>query len=117
MKILVALFLIAIISCGPSSQQKALSDTLLAINSARDGFETWDLDHEALIVKSAPSKEDAEKNLLMYHDHRQMVVDAFSVAYQALAIAALKPSDATMADAETKLKALLLTLEDLRKEL
>ena len=75
--------------CGASARDKALSSTLVAVNSARDSFTTWDLAHQDEILAGSTSMEDSGKKLDVYRAARKVVEHAFEVAYRALALAAI----------------------------
>lgn len=100
-RILIGLMLIQLIGgCGPSTRDKAMSTTLLAVNSARDGFIEWDRHHQNALADSATSIEDGMAKLEAYRAKREVVLSAFEVAYRALAVVAIhkKASVATVVD-------------------
>lgn len=87
---LIALALVlAVAGCGPSARDRALSTTLLAVNSARDGFIVWDRQHQNTIIDAATSAEDGEATLGAYRERRTGVMQAFEIAYRALAVGAI----------------------------
>ena len=94
---LVALFALASLStsagCGPSAREKTLSTTLLGVNGARDGFLAWEDKHENAIIDACNlptcTLEQGEAKLAAYRAKAVVVVEAFEVAYRAIALAAL----------------------------
>ena len=72
---------------GPDAKQKALQVSLTALNTARDGFTTWDEHHQKQIVAKAGTYEVGKKALVDYRNRRHKVVQSFVVAYSALAAA------------------------------
>src|SRR3990167_4760740 len=87
----VLVFLLA--ACGPSIREKALATTFAGLNAARDGFLTWDKEHQETIVRDTYAaggpRADATRKLADYRRQAAKVDHAFVVAYSALAAAAL----------------------------
>jgi len=86
-------------ACGGDSKQKALKTSLSALNAARDGFIAWDKNHQDKIVAGATSLDDGKVKLDRYRKTREPVLQGFTVAYSALAAAALSPSVAMILEA------------------
>lgn len=103
--ILVPIVLLALTACpGPDARQKALQTSLVALNAARDGFLSWDGNHQQQIVREATSLENGQAALSEYRTRRESVVQGFTVAYSALAAAALEKSAAMILEAATAAK-------------
>ena len=94
---ILAVFSLLILAGCPDVHQKVLRGTLNGLNTARDGFVTWDMGHQTDLVEKAVTFEDGQNKLRTYRQDREKVVFAFEVAYKALAVAALDPSTATVA--------------------
>lgn len=94
---ILAVFSLLLLAGCPDVHQKVLRGTLTGLNTARDGFVTWDMSHQSDLVEEATTLEDGQNKLRAYRQDREKVVYAFEVAYKALAIAALDPSAATVA--------------------
>ncbi len=103
---------IVLCSCGASVRGKAIDGGLLALNTARETFTTFDALHQQSIVDKATSLEDGKAQLASYRAQRVAVVEAFEVAYRALAVAALLNDDHSIADFE---KAAKLVTEAINK--
>jgi hypothetical protein len=87
----IAIFMIIMAACGGSVTQRtsqALGTALGATNAARDQFSAWDKQHQLDIVDRATTREQAEAELAAYRAKRQKIVQAFTVAYGAIASAA-----------------------------
>ncbi|UCC72057.1 MAG: hypothetical protein JSV86_17065 [Gemmatimonadota bacterium] len=89
---LVIFVALAATSCGPTAKEKALKYSLTGLNAARDGFVVWDEAHQKKIVEDATSLEEGKAALAAYRFKRERVLQSFTVAYSALAVAALDPS-------------------------
>lgn len=98
-----------IAGCGANQRTKTLQATVLAVNTARDGFEIWDLAHQRKLLESSTSREDFQAKLAVYHDERMKVISAFELAYHALASAAAQ-SDHPSLRAAVDQSAALFTL-------
>jgi|HubBroStandDraft_6_1064221.scaffolds.fasta_scaffold238091_2 hypothetical protein len=75
-------------ACSPSSQQKAISTTLTAVNAASAAFVTFDSQHQQDIVSQATSKEAGQAALASYRAEQTKVATLFAGAYRAIAAAA-----------------------------
>ena len=108
---ILALALVA--SCGASARQKAIRDTFVGVNVARASFVAWDANHQNVIIDSCVSdgNEEAEcqRRLTVYRADRGAVVEAFTLAYRALAAASL--------DSHTPLPVVLGVVADLGAEI
>jgi hypothetical protein len=93
-------------ACSRNQRVDTIHTTLIAVNSARDGFTAWDRQHQQALVAAAATREAAEQSVASYQDNRRPVVDGFEVTYRALAVAA------TQTD-EISLSAALSTANDL----
>lgn len=82
-------------ACGGNQRQKALATALAGVDGARDGFVQWDDAHQKEVVLLATSYEDGLNALADYREQREAIVDAFELAYQALAAAALSEEGTT----------------------
>lgn len=79
-------------ACGGSvadRTNKALGTAIVATNAARDQFTEWDKQHQLDIVDRATTREQATGGLKAYRQKRQKVIQAFTVAYTAMASAAV----------------------------
>lgn len=75
-------------ACSPSSQQKAISDTMTALNAASAAFVAFDASHQQSIVAQASSKAAGEAALASYRADQLKVQTALTVGYRAVATAA-----------------------------
>ena len=80
---------VSLTACGANAHTKALQTSLVSIDAARDGFVKWDEHHQASIVEKATSAEEGAAALKSYRAQRAAVIEGFTVAYSALAAAAL----------------------------
>lgn len=88
--------MISSISCTKNERIETLHASLIAVNSARDGFVAWDLPHQQAIVEAATSHEQGAAALAAYQAKRKPVVDGFEVAYRAIALAATQTDDLSL---------------------
>lgn len=79
--------------CGASARERTLNATLVTVNAARDGFIEHDRVTQLALVDAAPTREAAVAELAAYRKKREPVVEAFTAAYRALAIAAVLEDD------------------------
>ncbi len=109
-------FLTAAVSataCGPNARQTALKTSLTALNAARDGFVQWDKQKQTKIVADAKTLEDGKKALADYRSKRAPVIEGFTVAYSALALAALDDNMARLTEAINTAAALYKLIKSL----
>lgn len=90
-----------LMACSKNQRVDTIHTTLLAVNSARDGFTAWDAQHQQALVAAATTREAAEQTVASYHDSRRPVVDGFEVAYRALAVAATQTDELSLSAALT----------------
>lgn len=76
------------LGCSAAQREKTIKATLVAVNEARDQFVAIDKAAQQTIVVLAPSYERGYAALLVYRKKREVVVEAFAVAYRAIAMAA-----------------------------
>jgi hypothetical protein len=92
------LLISAIILCS-GCPNKSLQVGLASLNAARDGFVAYDAKHQSDIVDAAKSLEEGKASLAEYRTKREPLIQAFAVAYSALAAAALDDTEARLAEA------------------
>lgn len=73
---------------GPNKRTRVLQHTVAAVNAARDGFLAWDRQHQLAILDKANSREEAIAKREEYLVKWRVVMESFTVAYQALIVAA-----------------------------
>lgn len=83
-----ALVILLAACCGPTAKQRALNTALAGMNAAMDGFLAWDEAHQQAIVDGQGDPEEKEQRIADYRAKREKVVQAFVLAYSALAAAA-----------------------------
>jgi hypothetical protein len=100
-----------LLGCSADQHQKALRTSLTALNAAADGFIAFDADYQRTIVERAVKRAkeqnlspaegaaQAKADLAAYRERRDMVLEAFGIAYAALAAAALEPSPELLIEA------------------
>lgn len=90
-RIAIALLLAVTVSCGGSFAEKAsdsVSVALTTTNAARNTFVAWDESHQQQIVADADTEAEARERLAAYRAEREVVLEAFTAAYSAIAAAA-----------------------------
>lgn len=93
------LMCIALTGCGSSTRVKTLNATLIAVDSARDGFVQYDRQHQSELVEAAPTRDLAAIELAKYRLSRQPIVEAFAQTYKLIATAALLEQEQSLAAA------------------
>lgn len=83
-------------ACTKSQRVDTLHASLVSLNAARDGFTSWDREHQQQIVDQATNRDDAVNALESYRDRRKPVAESFEVAYRALALAATQTDDPSL---------------------
>lgn len=104
---------VLLVTCGPTTNQRAVKAALLSVNVARDGFVVWDRLHQAKIVQNATELVQARRDLAAYRAQRESVVLAFEAVYKALATAAIDPGDEPVRKALEAVKAMDTALHGL----
>lgn len=98
-----ALFACALFaSCSQATRRDTIRDTFVALNSTRDAFVAWDAGHQKVLVDEATSREQADSLLEQYRNTQTKIAEAFTIAYQALTLAATQ-SDQPSLDTAIKL--------------
>lgn len=87
-----------VMACGPSARDKAIHQTFVGLNAARDGFIAWDKTHQAEIVEKAATKDEGTASLAAYRAERATVIAAFELAYHTIATAVLVDDKKQRAD-------------------
>lgn len=91
--------LAAVPGCTKNTRLTTLQASLVAVNAARDGFITWDRQHQSALVQAATSREDAIGKLESYRKERESVIHGFESAYRVLAVAATQTDDPSLKSA------------------
>lgn len=92
---------------GPSKRARTLQtvrahtlQTVLAtVNAARDGLNEYDRQQAQHIIEGSPTREEYTAEVAAYTKQRAPVLQAFEVAYRALALAALQTDEVSMKQA------------------
>lgn len=105
------LFLLCAVACGGQQFDKTYGYVATSVNAAREGFLMWDQDHQQDIVTHAATREDGEAKLLAYRLSRKKVVLAFTVTYQALALAGTLRTHESILAAATQATQLYQTIK------
>jgi hypothetical protein len=91
-----AMLLIATPACSSSTRGKTIHATLVAVNAARDGFVSWDRQHQQDLVAAATFKDEARASIDVYRTRRELVVASFEVVYRAIAVAATQSDEISL---------------------
>jgi hypothetical protein len=95
--------------CGSSAKMKVLRTTLVTVDAAREGMETFDRAYQVKTIDEAKSREDALAKIQDYRAKRAVIIEAFTIAYKTLAAAAMDPTEVNYLEA-------LKRAQDLYKE-
>jgi hypothetical protein len=97
--------------CGASQRTKTLQATVISVNTARDGFEIWDLAHQRQLLESSTTREEHETKLAAYYHEREKIISAFEIAYHAIASAAALNDQPSLRAAVDRSAALLVMIK------
>jgi len=97
--------------CSSTAYQHGLDVSLTALNQASNSFVAFDKDKQMQLVEESTTKEEAKAKLAAYRAVRTPVLAAFLAAYGAIAVAAVKPDEASITEAG---KAVLLVYTQLK---
>ena len=86
-------------ACTPSARKTALKTSLVSLDAAREGFVQWDKHKQTTIVADATSLEDGKTALTIHRNKRAPIIEAFTLAYSALALAALDDNSERLTEA------------------
>lgn len=106
--------LVLLVACGASARTKTLQATLVATNVARDTFLAASAKREDQIVEAATSKEAGRAELDAFRLSSVPVVEAFGIAYRAIAAAALLDDSSSLAEATKAAGAVVSLVKELR---
>ncbi len=111
--VLFALLVVAA-ACNQDQRTKTIHATIVSVDAARDGFVSWDRQHQLAIVEKATTREQGEAELVAYRLKRESVVDGFRVAYRGLAVAATQTDEPSLKAALAESGKLLTLIANLR---
>lgn len=112
-----ALFATSLASaCGHGQRLDTLHTSVLAVTAARDGFTTWDLEHQHKLEGSASSREEALTKVASYRVLQAKVVAGFEVVFKALALAATQTDDPSLVDALQRADDLIASVKDFKSK-
>lgn len=117
--VLAALFVAAILAplsgCGASARERMIRTTFVTVNSARDGFTTFDAQHQQQIIDDAKTLDEGKAALAAYRHSRETVLALFESAYHVLAAAVLADDPKSLAILLEVADHLKQALDDLKK--
>lgn len=109
--------LCALVACGGKDKRATtIKATLAAVNQARDAYIVFDGKAQNLIADTAQTRAEAVERLATYRAKRELIVEAFTVAYQAIATAAAINDDPSIKTMLTAVEALGKRWLELQKE-
>lgn len=100
--------------CTGHQRHKTLRATLTSLVVAREGFEKWDEAQQREIVEKATSKEQGQEALSAFRTRRDLVYDAFEIAFRLIATASLDSEDQTLSQAIDQAKRVLIKIAELQ---
>lgn len=103
-------------ACNQDQRTKTIHASIIAVDVARDGFITWDREHQAQIVEHATSESQGLAELDKYVAKRKPVVDGFQLVYRALALAATQTDEPSLKAALDHAAKLLLDIQRLQSD-
>lgn len=101
-------------SCTKNERLTTVHASVVAVNTARDEFLSWDLEHQRQIVAASTSREDALAKIAAYEETRRKVEIGFELTYKALALAATQTDGPSLTAAVDAVKNLLDAIAKLR---
>ena len=95
------------------SYQSELKAALVTTDAAAKSFEVYDQQHQASILTTSTTFDEWKATITEYRRKQQAVLDSLVLVYQAIATAALNPSDVTVKVVTDDLADLKAVLHDL----
>jgi hypothetical protein len=97
--LLAFLWLTSLSSCAENTKLKVIRTSLISVDAARVGMETFDRAYQLSLIDKAKTRDEALAAIQAYRDKRAVLIEAFTLTYKALAAAALDPTDLNYLDA------------------
>ncbi len=113
--LLVLFALLATIGCK-DKRQSTLRTSFVAINTAREGFETWEDAKQDQIIAEAKTKEEGVKALEDFRAKRNRVYASLEIALISIALASMSTDEASFQAALRDIKDLFAKLKELKGE-
>lgn len=110
-----AMILVAVLGCGASQREKTLKAAFITVNATRDGFTTFDKDHQQQIVDAAKSLEEGKAALAAYRVERDKMLAVFDDVYRALTAAVVTEDTGSLTAAQKVVDRLKQAYDDLKK--
>lgn len=103
--------------CDHNSRQKTLRTSLIAVNVARDGFETWEDTRQDQIIAAATTKEEGQRKLAEFRAELDKIYAALPTVYSAIAVASLHKDEHSLQVALEEAGKLFAAIKKLKGEL
>lgn len=81
--------LMAMVACCTSARQRTIHAAAVTMSAAADGFDAYDAERHAQILRDATSEEDGIAKLAAYKARRDAVLAKIAAALHAIAVAAV----------------------------
>lgn len=92
---------LALLACGASQRQDTIKAALVTTDASQAAYLAYDANRQAEIVAAATSLEQGRAALSKYRGDRSKVDAAFTVAYRAIAMAAMLSDDQSLISLQT----------------
>jgi hypothetical protein len=102
-------------ACTHSGRADTIHASLVAVSDARQGFTSWDLDHQRVIKDSATSREEAVVKIAAYRVKQAEIERAFELCFKALGFAATQNDDPSLSKALQEADDLIAAVKALRQ--
>lgn len=113
MTLLLLVCMFGIVACTPHKRVQTIVATETALNAARDGFLAWDRQHQLDLVRTSDTRAELDSRVAAYLERRLRVDAAFTVAYQALVVAARTSDEISLQQALAAAGELVVALKKL----
>lgn len=103
-------------SCTKNQRVTTIRASLVTVNTARDEFVSWDLEHQRALLLESKTRDEALAKVAAYEDKRRKAVDGFEIAYRALALAATQTDGPSLTAAMSAVKELYEAIAKLKAD-
>lgn len=86
-------------ACSKNKRYEVISATVIVVDTAHDGFHTWDTVRQEKILDESPTREVFTAKINAHRAERDRMRLAFKTVYRALALAATQNDDPSLTGA------------------
>lgn len=110
---MVCFALAATSGCTKNDRVDTLHATLVAVNAANDGFDTWDDQHQQELVAASKTRAEAEASVAAYQSKKAPILKVRDAVYKAIALAATQTDKLSLDAAITQAADMVTAIKNL----